>query len=129
MEELLLTAVHWIADSALQVTPANQLLSLFIGLETLLTNGNSGISRDLSEAAAFLLEDDLERRRRARDDLRALYADRGKIAHRGERGASDEGVAWLTDLALGVLQRILARRDEFIDRKTLARWLDTRRLT
>jgi len=129
MEELLLTAVHWIADSALQPTQDNQLLSLFIGLETLLTTGRTGITRDLVETVAFLLERDLDRRRWVRDNLRALYEDRGKIAHRGGRGASEEAVDWLTNVTIHILQRLLARRDEFSDRRKLAKWVDTCRLT
>lgn len=128
MEDLLLTALHWIADSALQATPDNQLLSLFISLETLLTAGRNRITRDLIEAAAFLLEDDLEQRRCVRDNLKALYDDRGEIAHRGQRGVSDEAVEWLSDVVLGVLQRLLLRRSEFPDRVALAHWVDACRL-
>jgi hypothetical protein len=127
MEDLLLTALHWIADSAVQAKPENQLLSLFIALETILT-GRSGITRDLSEGMAFLLADELEERRAVRDTVRALYEGRGHVAHGGARDVADRDVGWLTDACLGVLQRILQRRVEFPTRRILSEWLDSQRL-
>jgi hypothetical protein len=129
MEELLLTALHWVGDSAIQAKPANQLLSLFIALETMLTQGHGGITRDLSEAMAFLLEEEVEGRRWVRDNVKALYEGRGDVAHRGSLVVAPDEISWLTNTTLGVLQRILLRREEFPTRRALAEWLDTQRLS
>jgi hypothetical protein len=129
MEERLLLALHWIADSAVQLKPANQLLSLFTALETLLVTRRSGITRNLSETMAFLLEDELEGRRYVLNSVQALYSGRGEVTHAGLRDVPADDVAWLTDATLGIAQRLLRRRDELTTAKALAEWVETQRLS
>ena len=129
-ESDLLLALHWYADCQLvSDPPANKLLSLTIAAEVLFPRGRSGIGFSCAEGLAFLLSDNADGRYEYREAFQSLYARRGDIAHQGQLEVSDADVYRLTNIVIGALLSVAARRRDFRTMKDLAAWVDAQRLS
>lgn len=125
-ESALLRALHWYAEGTVQRLPANQLLTLTIAAETIFPRRRGAFG--CAEGIAFVLEDQADRRLKVRETFRMLYKKRGDIAHEGYLDVSPQEAYVLANLVMGVLLKLVARRNEFECLADLESWIDGRRL-
>lgn len=113
-EEMLLNAVHWIADAEKQERLENRVTSYTTAMELFFTAEDGPIVRDLSESVAYLLGKDLKTRREIKALVARLYKERSKVSHRGQRSALEKDVRELKSLAINVvaLMSRMAKRFE-----------------
>lgn len=129
-EQLLLSALHWLADSEAQVQLENQLLSLITCLETFLTprDGNP-IGTAVAEGLALLIGADVNERVALKKEIKSYYSLRSGISHGGRKAVLQSEVTRLRLLAATLLITLIKRRSEFTSQKDLFLWIEERKLT
>ncbi len=125
----LLRGIHWVADALTQAEPATEFLSLVSCLETFLTRevgDSASISNAVAVGAAWVLGVDDDERRTLRKRLKGLYDKRSKVSHGGDQEALARDLPWLRDLVLDLLQKLIARSEEFRDsgKAGLHEWIE-----
>lgn len=101
-EDLLVAAIHWIADAEKQDRLENRITSYMTAMELFFTSADAPITRDLSENVAYLLGTDLQNRKEIRQLVNELYKQRSKVSHTGSRTALEADVRRLKELAINV---------------------------
>lgn len=102
-DDMLLNAMHWIADAERQEQIENKITSYMTAMDLFFTAEDGPVIRDLSEAVAFLLGKTLDRRKHVRKLVSRLYGLRSKVSHEGRRSALHEDVIELKTIAINVL--------------------------
>jgi hypothetical protein len=102
-DDMLLNAMHWIADAERQEQLENKITSYMTAMELFFTVEDGPIVRDLSESVAFLLGNTLENRKRVKKLVARLYGLRSKVSHEGHRSALSRDVVELKTIAINVL--------------------------
>jgi hypothetical protein len=129
-EQLLLSGLHWLADSDVQAQLENQLLSLITSLETFLTprDGNP-IGTAVAEGVALLIGANLKQRLELKREIKSYYALRSGISHGGRKAVLQSEVTRLRVLAATLLMALIKRRSDFRSQKDLFLWIEERKLT
>jgi hypothetical protein len=128
-EDLLLTAVRWIADAETQSLPENRITSFVTSMELFFTKENAPIGRDLSESIACILADNLEARKELKKLVSTLYEKRSKISHEGQQDGLIEAAAKLKRLAINVLAAMCGMSDRFRNKEDVRTFFADLRLS
>lgn len=126
-EKSLLTAIHWFADCQMQDDPENEILSLMIAMETLLsTDKNEPKSSFISEATAILLGDE-EHKKELKNKIKSLYDKRSRITHEGQAQFKTEDVDYLRHVVKDLIYRMVKNKDYINSQKALIDYISDKK--
>lgn len=129
MEQALLRAVDWFAQSQAQATPANRLLNLITCLETLVgPKDGVAITRTVAERTALILLGDYEKRRKLKQAIAAWYDTRSGLTHGDADIVSELTAKAVRPYVIELVRFLLARRHDLPDKNALEAWFDRSRL-
>ena len=128
-EEMLINAVHWIADAEKQERLENRITSYMTAMELFFTAADVPITRDLSESVAYILGDSLERRKEIKHLVARLYRQRSKVSHEGRRGEYEADVAELKRVTVNVVALLGRMTPKFTSKSDIQRLFADLRLS
>ncbi|MCA8067420.1 HEPN domain-containing protein [Burkholderia sp. AU38729] len=101
-------ALEWSFDAAIDEDVTTSFVKTCIGLEAVLAeqSQNLGITEQLADRCAFILNKTTEDRRKTREEMRGIYQLRSKIVHGVSSGLTHKEAKIVT-LAQGYLNRVL----------------------
>lgn len=128
-EEALLRAVHWFSSALLQPEIENAFLYMIVALETLFTPNNSNpIANSIAEGVAFILSEELERRKKIKKTVKDYYGKRSGISHGGNKSIMAADYFNLLEIVLKTIMELTKRVNDFKSQKSLQAWLEDLKL-
>lgn len=129
-ERTLLKGVHWFARSQTQIETENEFLNLVTCLETFFTREKGEpISNSIAEGIAFVLSEDLTKRKHLKKRVKELHNLRSEVSHGGHSNIFDVDVQELKMLSMKILREMLAKKSMFTKRTDLINWLEDQKLS
>jgi len=124
-ERTLLRGVHWFANAQFEKERENELLCLITCLETFLTpeDGNP-IGTAIAEGVAFLLETDVDSRKRMKKTVQKLYRLRSGVSHGGNKAVSDADLDDLQCITKNFVTKMIQFRNKVTSQKQLLEKLE-----
>lgn len=94
IEKRLMIAIEWIGKAVLELDKSKSLVQYVFAIEALLQYNDgafvsASIVSQLSDAAAFIISDNLEGRKKIAKQIKVIYQNRSAIAHGGNKITSD----------------------------------------
>ena len=128
-ENLIISAVHWLASAQAQFENSNALLNLVTCLETFLKPAKDDpITATIAEGVAILTATELEERKRIKTRIKQFYGMRSKLTHEGSGDIDDATLRELTVIARELTVRMIRRVNEFSKQDDLRNWIEDQRL-
>jgi hypothetical protein len=128
-EKTLLRAIHWFANYQTQFENENRLLCLITCLETFFTpkDGNP-IGTAIAEAVALFTSDELAARKKIKRRVKDMYQLRSSVSHGGHTAVLDSQLREILEISRMLMERMIARREEFSDRDAVLTWVEEQKL-
>lgn len=128
-ENMILSGIHWFADSMIQKQIENQFLSLMICLEIFLTPGGERISNFISDAVARILTFGLENRLELKEDIKDFYTKRSAIVHGSRKKMPiTSDVSYLQSIVAELILWMIKNSEYFDKKRDLLDYIEKRQL-
>jgi len=129
-ERAILRSIHWHGASVAQTEIKNKFLNLLTSIESLLTpKDGEPIANAIAEGVAFVLGDDLEKRRHLKKQMKGLYGLRSSLSHGGQKEILDADLSHLQDIAGKLLVWAIKQVDNFKSHQELFDWIDEQKFS
>ena len=128
-ENLLVQALHWIADAERQLQYESKLTSYVTALDMFFTAQNSPIVRDVSEGVAYVMSSTPRGRSELRALVARLYNRRSKVSHEGQRDIGQMEIGQVRKMVIVFFGRLSSMAARFNSRADLNSWLGELRLS
>lgn len=128
-ENVLIGAIHWVADAERQDLAENQVTSYVTALDMFFTSKDAPVTRDVSEGTALILGDTLDQRRVIKRDVTYYYGLRSQVSHVGQRTATERDVISLKRTVITTIAKMCSLGSRFSTKQELQEWIADLRLS
>lgn len=128
-ENVLISAIHWLADAERQDLAENQVTSYVTALDMFFTSKDAPVTRDVSEGTALILGDTLDQRRVIKKDVTQYYGLRSQVSHVGQRTATEGDVIALKQIVIAAIAKMCSLGSRFSTKQELQEWIADLRLS
>ena len=123
-EHLVLRGIHWYSTSKKTIELENKFLNLTTCLETFFTpNDNSPIVNAVAEGCAFVLWEEVEKRKSLFQTVKRLYRIRSGLSHGGKIATLYSEVEEIESIAWHLLYWMISKLGEFQTQESLRQWI------
>lgn len=128
--EALIEAIRWFSFSQNQLTTAGELLYLTICMEIFLCpKPGDKISTSIAEGVAFILEEELDDRKKIKTRVKHLYGLRSVVAHGKREPVLESDVIEMQEIVMSFLAKMIVFSDELKTLDDLTNWIEDEKLT